>query len=408
MVQTSKLSSIFILFGLSAFSGIISCLAVKCLVSKLGSSSKFKRAISILNCFSGGVFFATSVLSLLPEARESMMQALEDYDVHLEYPLTELAMGIGFFLILTLEHFAHSCCSNRTPKEKQTVSKSHSEKDADDKNSGKKCVEPSVGYKKRTSRLHDGVVAVDSLCVSSDLEDSSCYDDITYQTYGTIDDSVDKAFASPYSDLQRNSKDPVVREIVFQDSDRILVKQSNVSQDTKHKSTHDALEDVKSSTKEDQSRSKLRGLVLLIALSLHMIFDGLALGLLKDSQKVWELLVALALHKVLVFFTIGVQTLEILTSLKKTVLVVVIFALMSPVGIIIGESINLSDDSVTKDMLSAVLQGIATGTFLYVTFFEILQRELGSDDHDLFKVFTTVIGFALVGATRLLEHEDED
>jgi zinc transporter 1/2/3 len=79
---------------------------------------------------------------------------------------------------------------------------------------------------------------------------------------------------------------------------------------------------------------------------------------------------------------------------------------MSPCGVIIGESINLSGESEAKDLSSAILQGIATGTFLFVTFFEILQRELGSDDHDIFKVITTIFGFALIACTRLLEHEE--
>ncbi|XP_045162406.2 zinc transporter ZIP3-like [Mercenaria mercenaria] len=406
MIGTSKLASIFILFGLSLFSGIISCVTVRCLVLKLGSSSKFKRAINILNCFSGGVFFATSVLNLLPEARESMEHALESYDFSSEYPFTELAMCIGFFMILTLEHIAHICCSGNSGISKRD-NKGHQEigSNVHKSVSGSTYKDGLVSYKKVSDRVYKGLGSEDPILVASDLEDSSYHDDITYQTYGTVDDSLDKTTVRPYSEHKRDSTAADMKEVIFRASDRILIKNANVSKETHNQSTRDALEEARHSANEDPARSRLRGLVLLIALSLHMIFDGLALGLLKDTSKVWELLAALSLHKVLVFFTIGVQTLEILASLRKTILVIAIFALMSPCGIIIGESINLSGESVAKDMSSAILQGVATGTFLFVTFFEILQRELGTGDHDLLKVFTTVVGFALVACIRLLEHE---
>ncbi|XP_060598647.1 zinc transporter ZIP1-like [Ruditapes philippinarum] len=407
MVATAKLASTFILFGLSVLSGVISCITVKCLVLKLGTSTKFTGAISLLNCFSGGVFFATSVLSLLPEARESMEHALEGFEYSSEYPFTELAMCIGFFMILMLEHIAHKCCSSNTttrpirpendPRSKERNSMSESAR-----------ADMTVGYRRVSGKRYNGLNTKDPIQVASDLEDSSYHDDMTYQTYGAVDESVDSPSNRPYSEVRNDSANSKMREVVFQDSDRILIRNAKVPKEVKIKSTNEALTEVRDSADDnrDPTRSRLRGLVLLIALSLHMIFDGLALGLLKDDSKVYELLAALCLHKVLVFFTIGVQTLELLASVKKTICVIVVFALMSPCGVIIGESINLSGESEAKDLSSAILQGFATGTFLFVTFFEILQRELGSGDHDIFKVFTTIFGFALIACTRLLEHEE--
>lgn len=401
-IASEKLASIFILIGLSLTSGILSCVAVKCLVLKLGPSSKFKRAMSLLNCFSGGVFFATSVLDLLPEARESLEHAFSDYGVNTDYPITELAMGVGFFLILTLEHFAHICCAkNQSPVGTTHESVAHNKEVLTNGDStGVKT--PSVSYKKMSNTLYHQPSKDDAILVA-DFEDSSYADDITYQTYGAVDESLDKTSVRPYTCITGNATQ-IASEIVFQESDRVLIRNGVI-----HKDKHSANE-YKANTDPSShglTRSRLRGLVLLIALSLHMIFDGLALGLLKDDQKVWQLLAALSLHKILVFFTIGVQTLEILGSLKKTLVVLVLFTLVSPCGVIIGESINSTGDSVTRDLLSAILQGIATGTFLFVTFFEILFRELGSDDHDLLKVLCVVTGFVLVASIRLLEHEED-
>lgn len=376
MIGSIKLASIFILFGLATFSGIISCVTVRCLIIRLGSSPKFKRALSTLNCFSGGVFFATCVLNLLPEARKSMTLVLENNDIQTEYPLTELSMCLGFFFILILENCAYACCSSNSRQGNQTRGERSTDRVPTSRN---------TLYKR---------VATEDPMVVTDFEDSSYKDDILYQTYGAADESIDKSPSRPYT------------EVAFQDSDRVLIKRGSIIADGKPLSTKDVIQAATESAEHDPVQSKLRGIVLLIALSLHMIFDGLALGLLKADKIVWGLLVALSLHKLLVFFTIGIQTLEILASLKKTTLLILVFALMSPCGIIIGDSLTSSGESLTKDMLSAILQGIAAGTFLYVTFFEILQRELGSDDHDLLKVFVTVLGFALVASIPLIEQDE--
>lgn len=386
MIGSIKLASIFILFGLATFSGILSCVTVRCLVVRLGSSPKFKRSLSTLNCFSGGVFFATCVLNLLPEARESMTLVLENNEIQTEYPLTELSMCLGFFFILLLEHFAYVCCSSNSRQGNKTRNERASDRVPTSRNT-----------------LYKRVATEDPITVT-DFEDSSYTDDILYQTYGTAGESTDTASARPYTDERRTST-PHLTEVIFQGSDRVLIKSASIIAESKPPSTKDVIQ-AATESEHDPVQSKLRGIVLLIALSLHMIFDGLALGLLKADKMVWGLLVALSLHKLLVFFTIGIQTLEILASLKKTVILILVFALMSPCGIIIGDSLTSSGESLTKDMLSAILQGIAAGTFLYVTFFEILQRELGSDDHDLLKVFATVLGFALVAIIRLIEQDE--
>ncbi|XP_052820860.1 zinc transporter ZIP3-like [Mya arenaria] len=402
-METGKISGIFILFGLSFLSGTLSILTVKCLISKFGSSSKLKRAISLLNCFSGGVFFATSILDLLPEARESMEEAIKHYDFHTHYPLSELLLCIGFFLILTVEHFAHMFCAPRNKVEHLK------EKKGEDVNDLK-----SVSKENPTSnRKKDGFMlpAKESdILVYSEFEDSSYVDDVTYQTYGTVDGSVDGNSKVPYTGigLSRNAS-PTETQIVFDNSDRIVIRNGQPNIATIHSpSTKEAIHSALETSVDDPARSKLRGIVLLIALSLHMIFDGLALGLLDKESKVWQLLAALALHKCLVFFTIGLQSLEILASVKKAILVVAALALVSPVGVLIGEFINNAGEEVSRDTASAILQGIATGTFLFVTFFEILQRELGSHDPDLMKIVMTVLGFILIALIRLLEHEDHD
>ena len=74
--------------------------------------------------------------------------------------------------------------------------------------------------------------------------------------------------------------------------------------------------------------------------------------------------------------------------------------------ICLGEFINSAGEEVSRDTASAILQGIATGTFIYVTFFEILQRELGTREPELLKIVMTVLGFVLIALVRMLAHDD--
>ena len=339
-MEVSKISSLFILLGLSFLSGTLSILTLKCLIDKLGTTNKLKKAISMMNCFSGGVFFATSILDLLPEAREAMDEALAHYDSDIHYPLTELLFCIGFFLILTLEHFAHFCFAPTGKGHGHDLhSNIHPGLDPRSNTNGG-FVEGSVTSSngKRTKGFN--TPGESEILVRSEFEDSSYIDDVTYKTFGTVDGSLDKSMSNalPYHNigLSRPST-PGETQIVFDNSDRILIRTPPTHQETEHTpSTKEALSNAIDHEVQDQTISKLRGVVLLVALSLHMVFDGLALGLLDKDSKVWQLLAALSLHKILVFFTIGLQSLEILASAKKAIVVVGVLALVSPCGILLG------------------------------------------------------------------------
>lgn len=51
---------------------------------------------------------------------------------------------------------------------------------------------------------------------------------------------------------------------------------------------------------------------------------------------------------------------------------IVVFAAMTPLGALIGLIVdNVSIDDKTKNVCVVVLLGIAVGTFLYITFFEV-------------------------------------
>lgn len=146
----------------------------------------------------------------------------------------------------------------------------------------------------------------------------------------------------------------------------------------------------------DSTVKALRGLLIVLALSVHELFEGLSVGLEASAGNVWYMFGAVSAHKLVIAFCIGF---ELVTTGMKTLLIVVYvftFAVVSPLGIGIGMAIsNMEQDA--ANLVSVFLQGLASGTLLYVVFFEILQNERKSGLTQFLAVF---VGFlCMLGIT---------
>ncbi|KFP25911.1 Zinc transporter ZIP3 [Colius striatus] len=141
----------------------------------------------------------------------------------------------------------------------------------------------------------------------------------------------------------------------------------------------------------------LRLLGLAFALCTHSIFEGLALGLQEEGGKVMSLFLGVAVHETLVAVALGVSMAKASLPLRDAVKVAVTVSLMIPLGISIGMGIE-STQNAASSVVSLLLQGIAGGTFLFITFFEILAKELEDKNDRLLKVLFLVLGYtALAG-----------
>ena len=80
---------------------------------------------------------------------------------------------------------------------------------------------------------------------------------------------------------------------------------------------------------------------------------------------------------------------------------------MSPLGTAIGTAMTESGsgESTAVSVASVIFQGLSTGVFLYVTFFESLGREVGFQ-HSLVKVALVVLGYGVTAIIKLLLPEE--
>ncbi|XP_050315098.1 zinc transporter ZIP1-like isoform X1 [Anthonomus grandis grandis] len=156
---------------------------------------------------------------------------------------------------------------------------------------------------------------------------------------------------------------------------------------------------------DDSIKNSFSGFLAVLALSFHAIFEGLAVGLEGSVQKVWYFFGAIATHKLVIAFCVGI---ELVTSKTKTMLVVLYigtFAVVTPLGIGIG--IILSDlESNQENLYCVVLQGMAAGTLLYVVFFEVLSRERDNRHSGLWQLLAILAGFFVMFALQaIIGHE---
>ena len=186
--------------------------------------------------------------------------------------------------------------------------------------------------------------------------------------------------------------------------------------------TH-ALTDSEGQGPKDEGHRKLertRVMILVTALSVHSLFEGLAMGLQNSNSAVWTLFIAIATHKAVIAFSTGLQITKSFSPLVKPVIIsVCVFSVMSPLGGAIGTVIIRiihRHDSESLDLMNAVLQSIASGTFMYITFFEILVQSVtittttaGSGDGmatgnhaNIVRVLAVMVGFSLMAGLAVL------
>uniref|UniRef100_A0A3B1ICY9 Solute carrier family 39 member 1 n=1 Tax=Astyanax mexicanus TaxID=7994 RepID=A0A3B1ICY9_ASTMX len=144
-----------------------------------------------------------------------------------------------------------------------------------------------------------------------------------------------------------------------------------------------------------QAHSSFRSFMLFLSLSLHSVFEGLAIGLQTTDAKVLEICIAILVHKSIIVFSLSVKLVQSAVRPAWVGIYITVFALMSPIGI--GVGIGVSEAKLHSGALvQGILEGMAAGTFIYITFLEILPHELNSPERQLLKVLFILVGFSVM------------
>ena len=153
--------------------------------------------------------------------------------------------------------------------------------------------------------------------------------------------------------------------------------------------------------------AQVRSIVMMIALALDCIFEGMALGLMYTNVAVWNLFIAIIGHEFIVSFCLGLELVRTQKRTRGVVLSGVFYALTPAIGVAIGIAIFEGPGESDISVAIGILQAIATGIFLYCTFIGILAEEL-ADRSRLIQVVMVLLGYLLLAGLALIpDGEDE-
>ena len=141
------------------------------------------------------------------------------------------------------------------------------------------------------------------------------------------------------------------------------------------------------------AHSTSRLIMFLLALSLHSVFEGLAIGLQENEM---SLFIGVMIHKSIMAFLLGLTLKKGTFKLMNFTICILIFAMASPIGICIGTFIEEYKQDIYGLIVNGTLQAMAGGTFLYITFFEVLNPEFSHSRNKLLKTISCILGYAIM------------
>lgn len=363
----AKATAMTVLFVAALCAGLIPFQLAKWFKWENGATEKGRAGlvVSLLLAFGGGVLLCTTFLHLLPEVKENVeaLQASGDLP-EFGFHFAELLMCIGFFTMYLIEQCVHAYLHSRDAKQAETAFRR-----------GVSVRESSiVARRKKISEQRNGSISI------ADLIENDAENDKYLSQVEIVPSQSAKVNAAPIGGGDHH---------LHNSNHHNLHPVNHNGHSHMHLSINHSSGDAKVDV--DIFVSSLRGLLIVLALSVHELFEGLAVGLEGSASNVWYLFGAVAAHKLVLAFCVGVELIVARTHKWLALVYVLTFSAVSPLGIGIGILVS-GGESGTTSIVSAILQGLASGTLLYVVFFEILQK----DKAGLLQLVAVLIGFSIM------------
>ena len=188
--------------------------------------------------------------------------------------------------------------------------------------------------------------------------------------------------------------------------------EANISTDTKGGLENDnvvpmTVEQGQDSTSEQNTAMRARTAIMLVALSMDCIFEGMSLGLKYTTVAVWNMFAGIIGHEFIISFCLGMEFVKTQPT-RWVVLCAFIYALTPVIGTAIGIAVfQTQADSDSVDLINGCLQSVAAGVFLYCTFIGVLSHHI-SHGAKLVLIVCTFLGFGLMaGLAAIPEGDDE-
>lgn len=144
-----------------------------------------------------------------------------------------------------------------------------------------------------------------------------------------------------------------------------------------------------------------RARILTLLLSVHSLIAGMAIGIEAEVAAAIAILIAILAHKGPEGYALGVSLYEAGRDRTQMVRTILLYSVMTPIGIIIGATISSSLTGEGESLAEAIFDGLAGGTFLYIATFGILKREFSEPSHLVAKYLLAMAAVALIAVVSI-------
>ncbi|CAB3409316.1 unnamed protein product [Caenorhabditis bovis] len=162
----------------------------------------------------------------------------------------------------------------------------------------------------------------------------------------------------------------------------------------------------------DEKSNILKSLTFAVAMSFHSLLEGFALGVQDSTRRIYSLFFSLLLHKSVEAFSVGLQiSMANSNKIRSVFITILIYSAMAPFGAIMGCILQKSEPNIYKDSTIIILESLAAGTFIYVTFIEIMASEKSNEFNHFKQLIWIIFGFTLVTVMQIFlghEHGGDD
>lgn len=331
----------------------------------------------MLLCFGGGVLLFTTFLHLAPEVRTSV----ERHQTNGQLPtlgtlsLSELLFCGGFFLVYLVEEAVHAALTGKPESSEALLYRTVSVR---------RC-NSQAGASAATSTGSTTTVSTTTRSTYREDNDES------------QDENESSKRSTHHLEDLRDGKQEKTLPAIF-----VLSSPTGLSSSERRPDDADSSNYPKTKHREHKhavitKNTSVQGLLTVLALSFHAIFEGLAVGLEPSIGSVVYLAAAIATHKLVISFCVGMELYVAGASTRTTLGYLTIFSMVTPIGIAVGLALgHFKNDSENLGPTPTILQGMAAGTLLYVVFFEVLARERANEKSGLLQLTAIIVGFMLM------------
>ena len=138
----------------------------------------------------------------------------------------------------------------------------------------------------------------------------------------------------------------------------------------------------------------------ITVLSLHSLLEGAALGINLSTGEALMIFIAIFAHKGLDSFALCTNMHRSKLTARHCIIILLIFSLMTPIGIILASSATIILHSYTEQLFQAVFNALGAGAFIYIAITHRLNDYLHEQHelHTLHYLLAVSVGLSAMAA----------